>query len=85
MNEKKMNLKDFKYVNNIDLSKENPKMKRELILFFACLISFPWVLYLILTYSSFFDSDLFGTILIFLIGIPFLIWGIRRILNFIIK
>ena len=76
---KEPKLKDYKYLNDIDLSRENPKEKRLLIVVICFICSWPWVMYLIIDNSDFFDSDLFGNIIIIVLGLPFVVWGARRV------
>lgn len=78
MNEKKLKLKDFRYLHNLDRSRENKKELYQLIAFIGGLI----LLYLsaipIVKYSSVIDSDKFGMALIMVVGLPFVIWGVIR-------
>ena len=78
----KPKLKDYKYLEHPELSKENPRMQRWFWgIIFGSIALYLALIVVIVNYSTFFDSPVFGYILTVLVGLPLVWWSLKRVWN----
>ena len=78
----KPRLKDYKYLEHPELSKENPRLIRWFFgIIFGMVALYLLMVLIIVKYADWFDSPVFGYILIIVIGLPVVWWSMKRVWN----
>ena len=82
----KPKLKHYKFINNPQEGKENPLLIRWFFgVIFGAVALYLVLIVIIVNYSSFFDSPVFGYILTVLVGVPVVWLSLVRIYNQFIR